>query len=260
MKLSIPLVVKASLLAGSCVAATAQAQQAVTCGTPLNLLASGPGAWSIAADGPQPDRTTPPAATPPTTGYAPALAATPLDVPPQPPADPDGYRWDPAYSWISLTPTGASAPTPYHYYVRQQIDIDPSVDLATFALNYSVSTDDELWAVYINGQQVQAGSPLLRGFGPTDPVTSYRTTATLPVTLSSGWQTGINEIVFAVYDFGGFTGFASEATSMTINCQQVPPVPPGGTVAAVPVNDWRALSLPALLMAGASFWRRKRRQ
>ena len=35
--------------------------------------------------------TTPPAATPPTTGYAPALAATPLDVPPQPPADPDGY-------------------------------------------------------------------------------------------------------------------------------------------------------------------------
>ena len=95
---------------------------------------------------------------------------------------------------------------------------------------------------------------MLTGFGPTDPVTSYRTTATLPVTLSSGWQTGINEIVFAVYDFGGFTGFASEATSMTINCQQVPPV------AAVPVNDWRALSLLALLMAGASFWRRKRRQ
>lgn len=238
--------------------AAAYAQQAVTCGTPLNALATGPGAWDIAGVGPQPDRTTPPMTTPPVAGYAPAVAATALNEPPNPPVDPDGYIWDPTMSWIALSPSGASVTSPFHYYVRQRITLDPTVNLATFALNYDVAADDELWAVYINGTRVQTGNPMLVGFGPRDPLTGYRTTQRLPVTLNSGWRTGVNEIVFAVYDFGGYTGFASQPTSMTIHCG---PAAPGtaGTVTAVPANDWYGLTLMGLLVAGASAWRMRRR-
>ncbi|MDO5289978.1 MAG: hypothetical protein Q4F13_10155 [Pseudomonadota bacterium] len=196
--------------------------------------------------------------TPPATGYVPAVSAGPLNDPPEPPTDPEGYLWDAAMSWISLTPSGTSSTNPNHYYVRQQITLDATVDLASFALNYEVAADDELWAIYINGTQVQAGSPLLVGFGPADPATNYRTTQRLPVTLNSGWQTGLNEIVFAVYDFGGFTGFASQATGMTINCQPVPPATPA-TVTAVPANNWHGLTLMGLLMAGLGAWRMRRR-
>ena len=44
---------------------------------------------------------------------------------------------------------------------------------------------------------------------------------------------------------------------MTVNCG---PVAPGGSIAAVPVNDWRGLVLMALMMAGASLWRLRRRR
>ena len=114
------LVVTFSALALSSAAAHAQHQQAVvTCGTPLNALATGSGAWSIAKVGPQPDRTTPPMTTPPATGYVQAVSAGPLDNPPAPPTDPEGYRWDGNMSWISMTPSGASSTNPHHYYVRQ---------------------------------------------------------------------------------------------------------------------------------------------
>ena len=248
------LVVTFSALALSSAAAHAQHQQAVvTCGTPLNALATGSGAWSIAKVGPQPDRTTPPMTTPPATGYVQAVSAGPLDDPPAPPTDPEGYRWDGNMSWISMTPSGASSTNPHHYYVRQQITLDATVDLARFALKYEVAADDQLWAIYINGTRVQAGSPLLVGFGPADPATNYRTTQRLPVTLNSDWRPGLNEIVFAVYDFGGSTGFASQATGMT--CQPVTPA----TVRAVPANDWYGLTLMGLLMAGLGAWRMRRR-
>lgn len=122
------LVVTFSALALSSAAAHAQHQQAVvTCGTPLNALATGSGAWFIAKVGPQPDRTTPPMTTPPATGYVQAVSAVPLNNPPAPPTDPEGYRWDGNMSWISMTPSGASSTNPHHYYVRQQITLDATV-------------------------------------------------------------------------------------------------------------------------------------
>lgn len=238
-------------LAISCLASTAFAQT-VSCGAPattqLPQFNTSPSTWTVAGPiGPQPNRTTPPASTPPAGNNA-LVAATPIDVPPNPPTDPDGYRWDPALSWVGLTADGRTSSTPNYFYFKQTVTLDSLADPAQFSLSYDVSADDELWAIYVNGTMVQGGTArMLQGFNPVRDAGNYRNTQPLPVTLpaSSGWRAGANEIVFAVYDFGGYSGFASVAKSMNLVCQNVAVANPdtytvpltGGPTPTVVSND-----------------------
>jgi hypothetical protein len=249
-------------LGTACLSAGALAQTvSIDCATPLASLDSQPGAWSISGPYAQPDRTTPPPATPPAGVYQPAVAAPPIDVPApaDPPIDLDGYRWDAArgLTWLSVNASGNTQPQlNSHYYFRQQITLDPAVDASQFSLSYDVSVDDELWAVWVNGVPQAIGTVPFAGFGPADAATRYRDSRYLPVTLASGWQTGATEVVFAVMDFGGYTGLASQATGANRVCPTAPP--PVATVAPVPVNDWRGLLGLGMLLAGMSAWRIRR--
>lgn len=201
-----------SALALAFVGTTAFAQSvAVSCpATPAALGTAGAG-WSIASVGPV-TRTSTPAA-PPAAGYAPAVPAALLDDPPVPPEP--GYAWS-AGSWISVNATGASNTVPHDFYFKQTIELDAS-EVPNFSLTYGTQTDDQLWAIYVNGTQVYSGSPLYWGFEPTG-TDNYRRTGTHAYTLNSGWVTGTNEVVFVVKDFGGVTGFAADVTAMTLNC------------------------------------------
>lgn len=201
-----------SALALAFVGTTAFAQSvAVSCpATPAALGTAGAG-WSIASVGPV-TRTSTPAA-PPAAGYAPAVPAALLDYPPVPPEP--GYAWS-AGSWISVNATGASNTYPHDFYFKQTIELDAS-EVPNFSLTYGTQTDDQLWAIYVNGTQVYSGSPLYWGFEPTG-TDNYRRTGTHAYTLNSGWVTGTNEVVFVVKDFGGVTGFAADVTAMTLNC------------------------------------------
>ena len=248
----------ATCLSAAALAQTPPAPVPVGCTTPPASLDSQPGAWSISGPYAQPDRVTPPPATPPTSiAYLPAVAAAPLDVPPDA-TDPDGYRWDTSrgLDWLSVNATGDTHPhINSYYYFKQALTLDPSVDVSQFSLNYDVSVDDELWAVYVNGVPQAIGAVPFVGFGPSAGAPPYRTTQYRSLTLSSGWQPGANEIVFAVMDFGGFTGLASQATNANLVC-----APAGGTAATpVPVNDWRGLLGLGVLLAGLSAWQLRRR-
>lgn len=199
----------------------------VTCSTPLTALSTSTTGWTIAGPVGPVTRTTPPPTTPPTTGYAAAVSATPLNEPPPADGSDSGYRWDPAASWISINNTGASnTGSPHYFYFKQTINLDASVDPSTFSLTYDTQTDDQLWSVYVNDVQVQAPptptTPIYAGFGPADG-TNYRHTEKHAITVASGWQPGANTIVFAVNDFGGNTGFASNATNMVVNCTTAAP-------------------------------------
>ena len=237
-------------LAISCLASTAFAQT-VSCGAPVTTqlpqFNTSPSTWTVAGPiGPQPNRTTPPASTPPAGNNA-LVVATPIDVPPGTAGDPDGYRWDPALTWVGLTADGRTGGTANYFYFKQTVTLDPLADPAQFSMTYDVSADDELWAVYVNGSLVQGGSArLLQGFSTTR-VNNYRNTQSLTVSLpgSGAWRAGANEVVFAVYDFGGYSGFASVAKTMNLVCKNVAVANPetytvpltGGTTPTVVSND-----------------------
>ena len=114
---------------------------------------------------------------------------------------PSGAPWIwqtyPNANWIAVNSNREGYSRTYYRY---RFNLDPSVAPADFGLGVHFHVDDLVLAVFVNGVK-QDG--VVIGGGWTTSVPHY----TIPgeFSLSSGWQTGTNEIVVLVQNYSGAT-------------------------------------------------------
>ncbi len=146
-------------------------------------------------------------------------------------ASADGVNWSSALVSGRLAGVWAVSPfgnadwiapsfTPPNYspvYYRYRFNLDASVPLANFTVQYDFYVDDNLEAVSVNGTQV------LNFVTPTTPTgAGGYTTASLTHIVISGnqWQTGPNEILLTTYNVTPPSGFMAQ-TTVTSTCPEV---------------------------------------
>ncbi|MPZ17651.1 MAG: hypothetical protein GEV06_07045 [Luteitalea sp.] len=155
--------------------------------------------------------------------------------------------------WIDFYPDGRQGAANVDHYFRYQFELDPSVDPATFGIGIDFYTDNSVQEVYINGApQSTVLPPGTIPQNPDDPYFygGFAQGNQASLLLTSGWQTGANELVIHVSSGPGWVGLLAQITATglcppqsALDCGGDTPITISGNAQAwTPDSTWQTVS------------------